>query len=292
LVAQDASTSSAPVIKSKKGEAYLPVADEWGLGVSATPFLNYIGNFLNGATATNGSPNFNFATNPATGILPTSSIAIFGKKVVDANTAYRVRFNVSVGTSIRKQAVVQDHLNANPAYPSYSEDWQKTNTTAVVIAPGLEKRRGSTRLQGVYGAEAVIGLNNTNVTYQYGNPITADFTSPTSTNFGPNLLGPVGPTLSSVRLTEDKFGATWLFGARGFIGVEYFIVPKISLGGEFGYMISYRTQRREVSTRETFDQATLAIRQTKVDNYPNPGLTNVGIGLDNLNAAINLLFYF
>jgi hypothetical protein len=48
LVAQDASTSSESVITSKKGEAYLPVADEWGLGISANPFLDYLGNFING----------------------------------------------------------------------------------------------------------------------------------------------------------------------------------------------------------------------------------------------------
>jgi hypothetical protein len=294
LVAQDASTSDVPVIKSKKGEAYLPVADEWGLGISANPFLDYLGNFINGYDGFNDSPDFDFADNVA------NNVAIFGKMMVDENTAYRIRFNLSKGTTINKSVVLQDRINGNPDFPAFSDDWQKVNTTAIVIAPGLEKRRGSTRLQGIYGGEAIFGLRNTNVIYQYGNPMTADFVEPGSTDFtsqgfGPNLVG--DPVPESTRVVENKIGANWLFGVRGFIGVEYFFAPKISLSGEFGYMLSYQIQKRGTITTETFDQGTLSVRQTITDVYDGPGssdigVTNFGIGLDNLNASINLLFYF
>ena len=288
-VAQDVTTTTtAPAeIKNRKGEAYLPVADEWALGVSASPFLGYLGNFMSGATGTNGSPDFDFASNVA------QNVAIFGKKMIDANSAYRVRFNVSVINNTNKQVVSQDLLTPNPDFPAFAEDWQKTTTTSVVIAPGYEFRRGSTRLQGFYGGELVIGLSANKAIYQYGNSQTADFPDPTTTNFsftgfGNNL--PAGD--GSVRVIDNKSGMNFLVGARGFIGVEYFFAPKMSIGGEFGYMIAYQTQRRALTTTETYDFSTNSVRETKEDSYINNGTTTLGIGLDNLNGSINLLFYF
>lgn len=278
--AQDATVTDPATLKNKKGEAYLPVADEWGLGVSASPFLGYLGNFMTGTTF-NSSPSFSYASNPA------NNIAIFGKKMVDANTAYRVRFNVSVNSSINKFVVEQDQINGNPDYPAFAEDWAKTNATTVVIAPGYEKRRGSTRLQGIYGGELVIGYSSSTTSYQYGNPMTADFQVPTSHNFGGNILAG-----GATRVTENKFGGNFLVGARGFIGVEYFFAPKISIGGEFGYMFAFRTQGRGLVTTQTWDGGNNSIRETKTDVYNNGGLQNIGIGIDNLSGSINLMFYF
>lgn len=271
-----------PILRSKKGEAYLPVADEWGLGISANPFLDYLGNFLNGNTGNDG-PDFDFANNPA------NNIALFGKLIKDENTAYRVRFNVSYFSNSEKAVVGKNEVNPDPNYPAFVEDWEKENTLAIVIAPGIEKRRGSTRLQGIYGAELVLGFNNTKTSYEYGNAMSADFNGGAliSHNFGSNL-----PAFGT-RVTEDKSGASFLVGARGFIGVEYFFAPKISIGGEFGYMAGFVTQRKGVVTTETWDGSTVSTRKTKTDYYDGgTGLTSFGIGLDNLNGAINLLFYF
>lgn len=280
-VAQDATTTTGAVITNKKGEAYLPVTDEWALGVSANPFLDYLGNFMNGLTDGNSAPAFTFAANPS------NNIAIFGKKMIDENTAWRARFNVSAINTINKNVVVADVINSNPAFPAFAEDWQKIQSTTVVIAPGWEKRRGSTRLQGVYGGELVLGLNSVNRVYQYGNSITADFPEPNSTDFDGNLS-----TDGSIRVTENKSGMNFLVGARGFIGVEYFFVPKISIGGEFGYMIAWQYQGRGLQTTEQWDPAINGIRETKEDFYNDGGTQLLGIGIDNLSGSINLLFYF
>jgi len=282
-VAQDATTSTSDIysLTNKKGEKFLPTSDEWALGVSANPFLDYLGNFLN--FGGNSSPDFDYTANPA------NNVALFGKKMIDQNTAWRVRFNVGVNTAINKGVVEQDRLNADPAYPAFAEDWRRSNTTTVVIAPGYEKRRGSTRLQGIYGGELVIGYSSSKTTYQYGNSINADFTTPTSfTGFVPTNLSSGG----SVRQTENKAGGNFLVGARGFVGVEYFFAPKISIGGEFGYMVAFRTQGRGTVTTETWDGANNNVRETKTDVYNAGGLTNIGLNLDNLSGSINLLFYF
>jgi len=281
-VAQDATTSTSDIysLTNKKGEKYLPASDEWAIGVSASPFLGYLGNFLN--FGGNDAPTFDYASNPA------NNIAIFGKKMIDQNTAWRLRFNVGVNSAINKGVVVQDQLNANPAYPSFAEDWRKSNTTSVVIAPGYEKRRGSTRLQGIYGGELVIGYSSSKTTYDYGNPFTSDFQVPTSfQGFGDNLSNG-----DATRVTENKAGGNFLVGARGFVGVEYFFAPKISIGGEFGYMVAFRTQARGSVTTQTWDAGNNNVRETKTDVYNSGGLTNIGVGIDNLSGSINLLFYF
>lgn len=289
-VAQDAvtvtSTTPPAELKNRKGEAYLPVADEWALGVSASPFLGYLGSFM--SFAGGGSPTFDFGSNI------TDNLAIYGKKMIDANTAYRVRFNVSVVNNINKAVVDQDLVNSNPDFPAFSEDWQKITNTSVVIAPGYEFRRGSTRLQGFYGGELVIGLNARKAVYEYGNAQTIDFTAPTSTEFNtPGFSTNLPDGDGSVRVVEEKVGMSFLVGARGFIGVEYFFAPKISIGGEFGYMLAYQTQRRNLRTTETFDTGTNSIRQTKIDEYPGGlGTQSLGIGIDNLSGSINLMFYF
>ena len=281
-IAQDATTTEeAPVLKSKKGEPYLPVTDEWGLGVSATPFLNYLGNFVN--LQTNGAPDFDYASNIA------DRFAIYGKMMKDAHTAYRLRFNVSVGTQTNKAVVNQNELNPDPSFPTFTQDWQKVNNTTIVIAPGYEKRRGSTRLQGVYGGELVIGFVSSKATYEYGNMMSGDFPGVITHDFGDNIVN--GPANNATaRVTEDKSGKTFMLGARGFVGVEYFIAPKMSLGGEFGYMFGYQTLGKATRTYESWDGA--GIRTTNQDVVGNNGFKSMGIGIDNLSGSINLLFYF
>lgn len=271
-------------LTSKRGVPILPEYGEWGLGVSADPFLYYLGNFMNGATAGNFNQTFDWAAHPAEALV---NPAIFGKYIVDENTAYRVRFNVNIATNVTKEVIAQDQLSPDPLFPAFTEDWRKNSVKNFVLAAGLEKRRGVSRLQGVYGGELVFGLTKSNVEYQYGNPITADFNDPTTSSA---LGGVVG---NGVRQTEVKGGSTFLIGARGFIGVEYFLAPKISVGGEFGYTIGFQTEGKNVVTTEQWNPVTQSIHTIKTDVYPGgTGFTSIGASLDRLNGAISLLFYF
>ena len=53
------SNAFAQDLTSKKGEPFLPEAGDYMIGIDATPFLNYVGNFF-GKTAANAAPTFNF----------------------------------------------------------------------------------------------------------------------------------------------------------------------------------------------------------------------------------------
>ena len=50
--------SAQAQLTSKKGEAYLPAAGDWSIGVDATPFLTYMGGFFSDSGAMSPSQNF------------------------------------------------------------------------------------------------------------------------------------------------------------------------------------------------------------------------------------------
>jgi len=243
-------------LTSKKGEQILPEEKDWSIGVDATPFLNYMGNFF-GKTANNNSPTFDFLN---------SNQAITGKYFVEAQTAYRASLRIGLG-SVTERAMVTDRVAAatqtSATYPTAAgtveNKWKRSNTN-VAITAGIEKRKGKTRLQGYYGAELGFGIASTKDKFEYGNAI-----APTATpaiivtnadNFSGannvvNISGSVPGALNLGRVTERKNGSAFSFGVRAFVGVEYFILPKISLGGEFGWGIALTSAGKTSTTYES-----------------------------------------
>jgi hypothetical protein len=155
--------------------------------VGANSTLNYFGNLLNG-TADNSAPGFDWANDNV----------ITGKMMKDANTAYRVRVRIGYNSTT-------DNDYSDPATGGVSVE-RKTTSMDISLGAGIQKYRGKGRLQGIYGAEASLGLGSGTESWD-SDALKADVT----------------------------VGSTFGFGVRGFIGAEYFFAPKMSLGGEFGW---------------------------------------------------------
>ncbi len=96
----------------------------------------------------------------------------------------------------------------------------------------------------------------------------------------------------SSRVRESYSGVSMLFGARAFAGVEYFVAPKLSIGGEFGYTIGFATNSKGFISNETWYSANSTVANITRDSYPNKGIRSFGAGLDNINAGLLLHFYF
>jgi hypothetical protein len=208
-----ATTTFAQDLTSKKGETMLPEAGDWAIQFDATPFLNYAGNLFNaGAVA------------PGAGWVNTN--AIVGKYFVDESTAYRVKLNIGMG-SVTDKALVTDivAVAADPLSTAQVEDSRKISSTEITLGGGLEMRRGSGRLQGFYGGELLFTMGGGKTTYTYGNAF--DFaTNPSQAN---------GVDVTVVDVRESKQGTSIGLMLRGFVGAEYFIAPKISIGAEYGW---------------------------------------------------------
>ncbi len=246
-------------LTSKKGEPFLPEAGDYAIAVDANPFLNYVGNFF-GKSNANVAPNWDWSTNNYT---------IWGKMFKDANTAYRAGINLGMG-SVTSRNMVADIL-ANQTASSITfptavpmvENKMKSSNTMVGLTAGIEKRRGKTRLQGFYGAEAGISFSSNKQKYTYGNALAA--TNAASTTVGVSGAdnwgtGNISTTTAegiqdatpgaAIRMTEMKSGAAITFGVRGFVGAEYFVAPKISIGGEFGWGLGLTMQGKSKTTWE------------------------------------------
>jgi hypothetical protein len=160
------------------------------------------------------------------------------------------------------------------------EDIQKISSTNVTLNIGYELRRGHGRVQGFYGGEIMFNYGKGHTSYEYGNPYTNDFINPNTTNFGTNVT-------TTGRVLELENGRTLGFGLGGFIGVEYFFAPKISVGGEFGWGLGIANTSDGEVTEEQWTGL-------EVKEVPSPagGGKAWGIDTDNAFGAIFLMFHF
>jgi hypothetical protein len=160
--------------------------------------------------------------------------------VQDADAMYKASLGSVDDMILASSMTVQDKLT-----------YSKNN---LMISIGIEKRRGYRRLQGFYGGE--IGFGNTGSRYNvtYGNAysdlhptyFTNDFNSGSVTSYDPQS----GSVSSRVKKSTSTGG--FRFGVRGFVGIEYFIFAKISIGAEYGWSYSIATQRGSSQNVETY----------------------------------------
>lgn len=265
IVVASAATAQTGEITSNRGENWLSQDGDWGLTFDAQPFLNYAGNLFNG-TSGNGGAAFNWA-NPM--------FAIQGKKLIDANTAYRGKLRIGFGSTKATDLV--------PAIPQPTpvptplatvEDVAKNSTFNLVLGAGLEKRVGSSRVVGIYGAEAYIALGSEKNTFDYGNVVSAQ-------NPG-------------ARTTEEKFGSTFGLGVGAFAGIEWFCAPKLSLSGEYTWGLMMSSQGYGETTTESWDPSAnnnAGAVQTITIEGPSKG-SSFGIDTGISGASIGINFYF
>jgi hypothetical protein len=120
-----------------------------------------------------------------------------GKKFISATQANRVVANLQIGGSTTGDA-------------SASTGQLKTSGFDLYAGLGKEWRKGKTRLQGFYGADVFLKFSNSKNTQTWSTVGSPDF----------------------VKTTK---GGSFGLGANGFIGAEYFLFPKISVGAQYTY---------------------------------------------------------
>jgi hypothetical protein len=139
----------------------------------------------------------NFA--PTVGNVTANSLV--GKKFIDAKSAYRVVANVGFGSNNLTDGTTPGGVDDFATY--------KASTLNVNLGLGKEWRRGSTRLQGFYGADALVGFASKKWSETNNTVANGTFNAGTSINLG----------------------------VTGFIGAEYFIFPKMSIGAQYNYSL-------------------------------------------------------
>jgi hypothetical protein len=264
-------------VTNKNGLTVTPEAGDWALGMNAAPLLNFVGNMFNGTAGNSVNTGF-VAGNP----LSNSGAGIYGKYFIDENTAYRGTFRV---TSLNGSASnMIDTAGSTPQYPSgYVTNVTKTSGFGFVLGGGIEKRKGHGRIQGYYGGEVLLSFGGT--------------APNTSTEFGLALdsasINDYPTAAANGRTLSTKAGSSFGFGVRGFVGVEYFVAPKLSIGGEFGWGLTYVTTSEGEVVKEYYGNDGVATANSVFTRTTTTGKSSAfNLNTDNLGGVIRVMFHF
>ena len=258
--------ANAQTMTSKNGTPILPESGDWSVGFDAVPVINYFGNLFNNTSSNTVSLN------------AFDNQVITGKYMKDASTAYRVKLGINFGSTTLKNNVSQD--GATTAGATVTDEWKNSNS-GITLGAGIQKFRGKGRLQGIYGAEAMIHFGSTTDTYTYGNAYSTTNQTPTSTT---DFTSGASSQAQFGRPTEVKHGSNFKFGINAFVGAEYFFAPKMSLGGEFGWGIKLS------STGEGTDNTTFGSINSKSSTGK---ASSFGIDTDPVGSGtISMNLYF
>jgi len=272
----------AEVLTNKRGVAILPQAGDFALGIDASPLLDYVGNFFSDGY---GSPTFD-GLNKGT---------VFGKYFLQDDRAIRAKFSLGMGSVATKAFVRDDNKqSATPPETNFTlEDVRKYSNVNIDLGIGYEFRRGKGRVQGFYGGGAALGYSSSKYKYEYANAITSTRWNPTSTNFNNNVTtsSVVGGTIVT-RDLERKLGSTFSFGLNGFVGVEYFFAPRLSIGGEYSLQISYALTGKSETTRENWSTTNNKIETNTTKATGTRTAKNLGLNTNASGGAIFLMFHF
>lgn len=268
---------------SKKGVPILPESEDIGLTINGTPFINAI-------TGIFGDSNARFNPNNQLFGFVNGRQTIRVKYFTDANTAYRVGVNIGYTSNTYNSNIAQAGAPAETV-----EDKLTRTTSRIELLGGIEMRRGKGRLQGYYGGQARIGLGDgEKEKYTYGN----DYSQADNNDLGDatlqtdfSTIDPQGEInlVGTSRTTESKTSGGFRIGADAFIGVEYFFAPKISIGGEFTWGITYDTGGKVTTTTEQENAAANGVDETETET---PGNSSFTLGTGNLQGDVLVNFYF
>lgn len=196
------------------GSNRLPVAGDIAFGIDALPYLNYIGNIFN---------------NTVNNTLALGSNNIYIRYFLADDMAVRAIISV-VDNVTQNRTYVRDDaaVFVNPLSQDKVIDIQRNHNQNYGLTLGIMKTRGYERVRGIYGAQLRYAFGRNKFSYEYGNEMTVANPAPSS------IWGNV-----TERTLETDNGIIQSVGGGVFLGVEYFFLPKVCIGGEASLMINY-----------------------------------------------------
>jgi len=291
-------------LTSKKGEAYLPEAGDWSIGFDATSLTSFVGNAFNGSgnnLDTNGTLLTGTGNSLNAGGWMNGSVGqeLRAKMFKDETTAYRLRVRIGFGSSGGDYYGKYDHdNNDSTAVNEYIVNVKNSQGFSVVLGAGLEKRRGNTRIQGYYGGEVFFGLlGGASSTYDDGRVLSDDWGVSGMSDTDMGYTTATNWNGDAVRVTESKAGSTLLIGLQGFVGVEWFFAPKVSLGAEYTWGFNFQSTGEGERTVEYWGVTEVENALTGVSNHlvtETSKTSKTGsLSLDTGGLfALNLAFHF
>lgn len=258
-------TVSFSQMQNKNGLEILPEAGDYAIQVDATPLLNFGLNAVNIMNNTGDDANGVFLNPNGTSVNTT----IRGKYFTSATEAYRV--NVGINTGSMKYSRTMPSL-VDPDDADLTVD-STVKYSEIILGGGMEWRRGHNRLQGFYGGELNISIGSQAPLSQVEIDKSLE-DAVTDYGFAPAYV------------TKQKGSAFGLM-INGFAGVEYFVLPKISIGGQVSWGLNIQSKTKVTTTVESFNGTDT--ETTEVETTPGP--SNFGFA-GNYSANLFATFHF
>jgi hypothetical protein len=243
MQAVSAQTDSTKAEVPKVHNSYLPQKGNFAIGVDATPVFDYVGNLFNGTIGN---------------ALDLSSPLIYAKYYLTDMTALRTVLGVNTTTDNQLFYVQDDAAKlSNPLSNAQVTDLKIDNSNNYYLSLGLQKFIGEKRLRGFYGAQLFAEYGKDKATYSYGNPMTSLNPTPTS-NFG---------YIAGERKLSEVTASDFMVGAGGIAGFEYYVAPRLCIGGEVSLNIVY-TQKLQTYQKS---EKIVSDKIVAVDKANSPG---------------------
>lgn len=278
--------SFASVKAQDTKKVYVPEQGEVAIGFDAAPVLKYVGNMFNG-TSGNSLDNLSGAPVSANGVEGfkidnvTPDVSIMGKYMITDNLAVRANVGVQVRAKTTNGYVCNDLANVlNPLNEEKLIDTRFDSQKGFSAIFGAEYRKGSNRIQGVFGAGLLIGSNSVESEFQYANAVTSLNQTPSNT---------WGNT-DAYRTLSEVTNRNFFIGGAANVGVEYFVAPKVSLGAEVNLSIYSVKEGQTYVVTEGYN-AEKGCVETR-NELTAPGNKTFVFGTNNLGGSLYLSFYF
>lgn len=297
------------VLTAQEEKDYLPKAGDWAIGIDMQPVYRFIGNMFNGYATDGAALGVANTLNQFGGedaIHLTNGVTIMGKYMLDNTTAIRINLGIDKGVDKHYEYRPDDKaVFENPLSEAKVEDYYKRNLAKYSIAAGIEFRKGKNRIQGYYGADLLLGLAKDRYDITYGNAVTELNQTPTREVWIVDATLPAGGYWHSYNdkglgvhnapywtqsYLKESYLKTVTLGIAGKLGVEYFIVPKLSLGGEVSLLMAKEFHKGSYTKSEGYNPTTEQV-ETHTE-LVNPRNSQFYLGTTNLGGKLFMMFYF
>lgn len=279
--------------KEKKDVSeYLPEAGDFAISVSANPFINFVGNIFNN-TVNQAIGTFGGDPYDAGGInQPALAVSIAGKYMLTDELGLRVNLGWIHDANTLNRYVQDDaELENNPLSGKKLTDSYITRESGGSFSAAIEYRVGKRRVQGVFSAGLMYAFSYDRTKYTYGNAITEINQNPATAFPLLSAVDPVPDGFSSMRyLSKFSDSPSNYAGLILSAGIEWFVAPKVSIGGEVNISALYNWTKATYYTGEGFNTLSNAVETwTELESPSSHGFS---FGTGNIGSNLSVTFYF
>lgn len=280
------SVSAVSTAQEQAKKNYLPEEGDWALGFDVVPALNWIGNAFNHSEGNSfgkvsGTPySYDGLVSP--------EVSIMGKYMFTNEIAFFANIGLDINTKVKKAYVTDDFIpvSDNPLSENKLIDKRTTKDSGASITLGAEYRKGSKRVQGVFGGGLLFAFSNKDVKYAWANKITEVNQVPSMSS---DLNAP-DPVNGYRTLREYNDNTSYCVGAVFHAGVEGFVAPKIAIGAQVCLSVYEVFGAQQYRVTEGFNQ-NLGVVEERTD-LVSPGDRTFHLGTENIGARLYMAFYF